>query len=239
MVLTKDGIRRKIWKIMEKHNIAVFPRPVWGRIPNFKGHEVAAARLIKHRVFKRAEIVFCCPDSPQRPVREAVIRAGKTLIMATPRLRQGFIIIESGDIPRGLERKASTIRGAFQFGRTVDLFPFKIDLKVTGCVAVTPDGCRVGKGGGYSDLEYAILKELNLISDETPIATTVHDVQVVDYIPMTRHDMPVDYIFTPTRAIEVNPRRPRPPGIILEELDPRKIDEIPILKKIVRNRKSY
>lgn len=231
--MSKFEIREKIWRLLEEKNIAIFPRPVWGRIPNFKGHEIAAAKLIKHEIFRRARIVFCNPDSPQRPVREAVIRSRKILVMATPRLRQGFIVIEPGDVPRGFEAKASTIRGAFRFGRIVDTLPFPIDLKVTGCVAVSPDGGRVGKGGGYSDLEYAILKELGLISDNTSIATTVHDLQIVDSIPMTVHDMPVDYIFTPTRVIEVKPRRPRPPGIILEDLDEKKIKEIPLLQKIL------
>jgi len=231
--VSKSEIRKRIWRLLEERNVAIFPKPVWGRIPNFKGHEVAAAKLVRHRVFRRARVVFCNPDSPQRPVREAVIRSGKILVMATPRLRQGFIIIEPGDVPRGFEAKASTIRGAFRFGRIVNTLPFPVDLKVTGCVAVSPDGGRVGKGGGYSDLEYAILKELGLISDDTPIATTVHDLQIVDKIPMTIHDMPVDYIFTPTRVIEVKPRRSRPPGLVLEDLDKKKIEEIPLLKKIL------
>ena len=231
--MSKSEIRKRIWRLLEERNVAIFPRPVWGRIPNFKGHEIAAAKLVRHEVFRRARVVFCNPDSPQRPVREAVIRSGRILVMATPRLRQGFIIIEPGDVPRGFEAKASTIRGAFRFGRIVDILPFPVDLKVTGCVAVSLDGGRVGKGGGYSDLEYAILKELGLISDNTPIATTVHDLQVVDKIPMTVHDMPVDYIFTPTRVIEVKPRRPHPPGLVLEDLDKKKVEEIPLLKKIL------
>lgn len=231
--MSKSEIRKRIWRLLEERNVAIFPKPVWGRIPNFKGHEVAAAKLVRHEVFRRARVVFCNPDSPQRPVREAVIRSGKILVMATPRLRQGFIIIEPEDVPRDFEAKASTIRGAFRFGRIVDTLPFPVDLKVTGCVAVSPDGGRVGKGGGYSDLEYAILKELGLISDNTPIATTVHDLQVIDKIPMTIHDMPVDYIFTPKRVIEVKPRRPRPPGLVLEDLDKKKIEEIPLLKKIL------
>jgi len=231
--VSKSEIRKRIWRLLEERNVAIFPRPVWGRIPNFKGHEIAAAKLVRHEVFRRARVVFCNPDSPQRPVREAVIRSGRILVMATPRLRQGFIIIEPGDVPRGFEAKASTIRGAFRFGRIVDILPFPVDLKVTGCVAVSLDGGRVGKGGGYSDLEYAILKELGLISDNTPIATTVHDLQVVDKIPMTVHDMPVDYIFTPTRVIEVKPRRLRPPGLVLEDLDKKKVEEIPLLKKIL------
>ncbi|RLF14817.1 MAG: 5-formyltetrahydrofolate cyclo-ligase [Thermoprotei archaeon] len=239
----KKRIRMRIWELMERNNIAIFPRPVYGRIPNFKMSEVAARRLIETNVFQKAEVVFVCPDSPQRPIREAVIRMEKTLIMATPKLRKGFIIIKPRSVPRGLEWKASTIRGAFKYGKLVNIPEVPIDLKVTGSVAVTLDGARLGKGGGFSDLEYAILRELGLIDDSTPVVTTVHDVQIVDYIPMTKHDVPIDYIFTPTRSIRTNVKYEKPKGIYLDELDKTKIEEIPILRNIIsyklRNRKNY
>jgi hypothetical protein len=52
------------------------------------------------------------------------------------------------------------------------------DAIVCGSVAVTRDGRRCGKGEGYSDLEFAILRELG--HPPVPVATTVHDLQVVD-----------------------------------------------------------
>ena len=232
----KREIRERIWRLLEERGVALFPKPIHGRIPNFAGHEIAAARLVRHPVFRRAEVVFCNPDSPQRPVREAVIESRKVLVMATPRLREGFLVVEPGDVPRGREREASTIRGAFRYGRKVEEIRFSIDLKVTGSVAVSPDGGRVGKGGGYSDLEWGILREMGAVGDGTPVATTVHDLQVVREIPMAPHDMPVDYIFTPTREIRVEPPRPKPPGILLEELDERKISQIPVLAKLLARR---
>jgi len=105
----KRGIRERVWRILEERGVARFPKPIRGRIPNFVGAERAAARLVAHRVFQDAEVVFCCPDSPQRPVREAALLAGKTLVMATPRLRRGFIILEG--VPRRLARAASTKGG--------------------------------------------------------------------------------------------------------------------------------
>ena len=233
----KRKIRESIWNLMEKRNIAIFPRPCFGRIPNFIGHEVAARRFIESKIFERADVVFCCPDSPQRPIREAVISSGKILVMATPRLRQGFLVIKPGDVPKGHEKRASTIVGAFKYGRVTDVIPFTIDVKVTGSVAVTLNGARLGKGGGYSDLEYAILREMNVVDERTPIVTTVHEVQIVNYIPMTRHDVPVDYIFTPKRDIEIkNSPYKKPNGIYWEELTMEKIHQIPLLLKLARER---
>jgi len=94
-----------------------------------------------------------------------------------------------------------------------------VDAKVMGSVAVDPWGGRVGKGGGYSDLEYALLRELNLVTEATPLITTVHDLQVLhDRIPMKPHDVPVDFIVTPTRLLPTKKVHSRPRGISWELL---------------------
>ncbi|MCG2909800.1 MAG: 5-formyltetrahydrofolate cyclo-ligase, partial [Stygiolobus sp.] len=41
-MLSKCEIRQKIWRLLEEKDIASFPRPVYGRIPNFKGAEMAS-----------------------------------------------------------------------------------------------------------------------------------------------------------------------------------------------------
>ncbi|MEM2935976.1 MAG: 5-formyltetrahydrofolate cyclo-ligase, partial [Candidatus Bathyarchaeia archaeon] len=105
----------------------------------------------------------------------------------------------------------------------------KIDLIVAGSVAVSPDGARIGKGGGYSEIEYGILRELNLIGEETPIVTTVHDAQVIDGVPMEDHDFSVGVIVTSTRTIRVKEGRNRPKGIIWEKVTPEMLEKMPIL----------
>ena len=109
-------------------------------------------------------------------------------------------------------------------------------MKITGSVAVSPKGGRVGKGGGYSDLEYGILKEYGAIDEKTPIITTVHDIQIVDDIPMTEHDMPVDVIITPTKIIRTNTKCNKPKGILWEHLTEEKIEKIPLLKHLRKTR---
>ncbi len=232
----KEMIREEIWRILEEENIALFPKPVHGRIPNFKGNIQAALKLRELREYREAETVFCNPDSPQRPVREFVLRDGKKLVMATPRLRKGFLSLNPEEISRKDLRWASTIKGAFKYGVHVHPSKLKIDLKVTGCVAVSLDGGRLGKGHGYSDLEYGLLREYGSISDSTPIATTVHEAQIVPYIPMTLHDMPLDIIITPLRVIRVKDKHKRPKGINWEILSKRKIEEIPLLRNLLEEK---
>jgi 5-formyltetrahydrofolate cyclo-ligase len=105
----------------------------------------------------------------------------------------------------------------------------RVDLVVCGTVAVNRRGIRVGKGGGYSDLELALLTEARLVDRGTTLATTVHPLQVLDEaLPETDHDFRVGRVVTPEEIIKTRARR-RPRGILWEDLDPEKIAAIPVL----------
>ena len=41
----KEKLREEIWRKLEKHNIARFPLPCKGRIPNFVGSGIAAKKV--------------------------------------------------------------------------------------------------------------------------------------------------------------------------------------------------
>ncbi|MGQ9537982.1 MAG: 5-formyltetrahydrofolate cyclo-ligase [Candidatus Bathycorpusculaceae bacterium] len=194
----KQRLREEIWREMEKSGVATFPLPCRGRIPNFVGAEAAAEKLRHLEEWEKAKVVFVNPDSPQRKVRENVLKDGKILVMASPRLQRGFFLIEPVKA-RGKERYASTIKGAFRFGVEVQNFP-KPDLIVEGSVAVDMQGHRLGKGHGYGDVEIEILRKK---FGEIPVATTVHDLQVVENVPFEAKDEKVSIIVTPTRVVRI------------------------------------
>lgn len=110
-----------------------------------------------------------------------------------------------------------------------------VDVIVLGSVAVNHAGVRIGKGAGYSDLEFALLAEAGLVSDETLVVTTVHPLQVVDTeIPFGPHDVAVDVIVTPDEVITTSDRR-RTSGILWDQLPPEKITAIPALARRARH----
>jgi len=200
--LSKEEIRLRVWRLMEEKGVATFPKPITHRIPNFIGAEKAAQNLKNLPEYKEARVVFCNPDSPQRPVRELALRDGKKVVMATPRLKQGFLLLDPANIPDNRVFEASTIQGAFKHGRQIEPNRVKVDLFIAGSVAVAPDGGRLGKGTGYSDQEYNILKNAGSLSAKTPRVTTVHDIQIVEKISREEWDIPVDIIITPTRIVQ-------------------------------------
>jgi 5-formyltetrahydrofolate cyclo-ligase len=69
-------------------------------------------------------------------------------------------------------------------------------------VAVNRSGARLGKGAGYSDIEFGLLAEAGLIRLETTVVTTVHQLQVVDEeLPEAEHDFRVELMVTPDGVI--------------------------------------
>jgi len=229
--MDKQTIRERVWREMEAKGVVTFPRPARGRIPNFVGSRDAAMRLRSLPAYKPAKTIFVNPDAAQMAVRELALRDGKRLIMATPRLRKGFITLDPTKIKDATE--AVSIKGAFKHGQPADIRKLKVDSIVEGSVAVDPSGGRLGKGSGWGDLEHAILREYEAVDRGVPVATTVHDLQVLDLaIPMTPHDIPVDFIATPTRLIDTKTHHIRPDGIIWEELDELQIKNVPLLQEM-------
>jgi 5-formyltetrahydrofolate cyclo-ligase len=229
----KADIRNQIWSLLEKRKAARFPGAK-GRIPNFVGAEACADLLAQLPLWKKAHTIKANPDSPQRAIRHRALQDGKTIYMAVPRLRDEKPFIELD--PKRLSCSlyvASSIKGAGQYGRPVALEQVKkIDLIVCGSVAVNRRGARVGKGGGYSDLEFALLTEEKKIDRITPIVTSVHPLQLVnEEIPMTEHDIPLTAIITPDEIIETPPQPRRPKGIYWNLLSAEKLAAVPVLKK--------
>ena len=228
----KQVLRERVWDALGDAGVARFPFPPHGRIPNFAGRDAAAERLFDTAAWRDAATVKCNPDSPQRPVRRRALEDGKTLFMAVPRLadERPFLRLDPDGI--GDPDDASTISGADEHGEPVPLDAMPpIDLVVCGSVAVTAAGDRVGKGEGYSDLEFALLREHGLVGDRTPVATTVHGLQVVeDEVTTGDHDVPLDLIATPERLLEPAPR-PKPTGVDRDALDDERLDEIPALRR--------
>jgi 5-formyltetrahydrofolate cyclo-ligase len=230
----KDEVRTDVWQAMEREGVARFPGAE-GRIPNFAGAKTAAERLTRHHAWTNAETLKANPDSPQTHARRLALMQGKVLVMAVPRLRDQhpFRLLDPRKLSEQERREAATIKGALRYGTVIDLDQVpELDLVLTGSVAVNLKGARIGKGGGFSDLEYGLLCESGKIDRRTVIATTVHPMQIMrENLLMTGHDIPVNIVATPRAVIEVDGAYRRPPGILWDHLQPPQIHEIPVLER--------
>lgn len=228
--MDKQAVRKRAWAALEAAGAARFPG-AHGRIPNFAGANNAAERLAELDEWKAARTIKANPDLPQLSARARALAEGKSVYMAVPRLasEQPFLLLDPDRIVVA-PRKAASIGGAERNGIPVGLEDLRhVDLVLCGSVAVDRRGARVGKGGGFSDIEFALGVEAGVIDEDTAIMTTVHPVQISkEDLPETEHDFRVDAIVTPDDVIRCRARK-RPSGIMWDHLDSHKIRAIPVL----------
>ena len=236
----KDELRKQVWTALQESGVAI--GDPFGWIPNFVGADLAAARLAALPIWKQARVIKSNPDAPQAHVRLRALQDGKILYMAVPRLAEEkcFIELTAQDLlGRGVSLEdASQWQTAVEIGKRVDFEEMQsIDLAVTGCVAVTRAGGRTGKGAGFADLEFAMLRQFGLLSSQTPLATTVHSLMLVanDRLPVQPHDTFLDWIITPQETIEVKNTGHQPGGIDWDQIRSDQYETIPVLRRLKPN----
>ncbi len=149
----KAAIRDRVWSGLVETQVNV--GPVFDRIPNFVGADIAAKRLSELDEWRRACIVKCNPDPPQIPVRLRALYDGKLLFSPVPYLTKGFpyLRIDPDKLAaKGVDfETAATAQGFMACGEPIGFEDMpKLDFCVVGCVAVTRSGGRTGKGAPRS-----------------------------------------------------------------------------------------
>lgn len=233
----KDSLRHRIWSNLEETGVNV--GPAGSCIPNFAGADLAALNLASMPQWNAARTVKCNPDPPQIPVRLRALYDGKIVYAPVPELLKPFPFVRLD--PDKLEAHgiqfelAATSQGFVEHGDPVEFEEMEmLDFVVVGCVAVSRDGGRTGKGGGFADLELGIFRELGKLRPDTPITTTVHSSQVVaqDELVMMDHDSALHAIATERELIETNTSRPQPDGVAWDKVQPDQYRDIPFLEEL-------
>jgi 5-formyltetrahydrofolate cyclo-ligase len=235
---SKKSVREYVWARLEQ--ASVVEPGVRGHIPDFAGAAGAADLLAGLGAWRAARVVKVVPDRAQYPVRVRALRAGKLLYMAVPRLAEArpFFCLDPEKLDADPEAAADREIAA-RIAPLVSIDAMRpVDLVVCGSVAVSRSGARLGKGAGFSDVEMALLAEAGLLSDRTVIATTVHELQVLDgELPEEEHDFRVDLIVTPERAIKCESAR-RPAGLDWKNVTAEQLAAIPVLKQHLQSRRD-
>ena len=210
-------------------------------IPDFEGVEAATERLLALEGFARANPVFVTPDNSMIELRRRLIMSGTPFIMPTYGMQRGFLLLQPGSVPPGLEKAAAWLDGMEHFGRPVSLEDLthigRFDVVATGASAVSIDGVRFGKGHAFFDLEWGMFTDLGLADEQSLIVAAVHDVQIVEErLNVSESDIALDFIATPSRLIEITRNRRRPRGVLWNEVSAEEIQSIPPLRELARMR---
>jgi 5-formyltetrahydrofolate cyclo-ligase len=215
-------------------------------IPDFEGSAQAAGRLLQRLGLKapgpggQAPHMMVTPDNSLTGLRQQLIETGCSLVVPTFNLARGFRHFAPGSVPAGQARFASWLDGIEHFGAPASLAALaalgRFDAVVTGSSAVALSGVRFGRGHGYFDLEWRMFAELGIVDEHTPVATVVHDLQVLERPLMASpDDVPVDLIATPSRLLTVSRPHPRPRRVDWALVDDSLAAAIPPLDELRRN----
>lgn len=203
------------------------------RPPVFTGHNRAAERLRRQPEYLRARAILVLADPVLLQVRINALQDGKTLLAATPGLKQGLVRINPGDMP--LQLRSRMLRGGSlsQAGQPLRLPQSRlgrIDLVVAPAVAVDRQGVLLGDGRGLADLLCALLRRAGALDDQTPVAVLAAPEQVLPELPREPWDLGVSLMVTPDEVL----RCPAvPPGLAgLDDLPPR-LAGLPLVKALL------
>ncbi|MGJ3265096.1 MAG: 5-formyltetrahydrofolate cyclo-ligase [Salinarimonas sp.] len=230
----KEAVRGAAWARLAEHGVGI--GPLVSHIPNFVGADAAAWRLAQTPQWKAARTIKCNPDPPQIPVRLRALYDGKILYAPVPYLTREFPYLRIDPV-RLLEKGvsfelAATSEGYLMHGERIGFEAVEpLDFCVVGSVAVSREGGRTGKGAGFADLETGIFRALGTIGPATPLATTVHSVQLVPPgdVVLEPHDSPLDLVATEAELIVTGNAHPRPAGVAWDRVRPDQFADIPFL----------
>lgn len=221
----KAELRGNVWNCLEAEGAVWFPRPCHGRVPNCFGSADACWWLLQLPELKDANVVKVHPSIGATALRTALVLAGK-VVLVPPNPGEDFLYLQLEASSVGRKTDLAKIGDKRVYPKWAKPLTLKelptIDACIVATVAVEPDsGRRLGKGKGYGEMEYGILRELGAVTDATPIYTICHDLQVLEssrFPPMEPHDLAVDAIATPTRLLRVSSRLSKPCGVLWDRV---------------------
>ena len=183
--------------------------------------------------------MFVTPDNSLTELRRRLLVAGVTLVVSSYNMARGFYVLRPGAVPAGHELYAAWLDGLAHFGEPLSLQALsalgRFDFVVSGASAVATSGVRFGRGHGFFDLEWRIFSDMGLVGDSTPLATAVHDVQVLERrLFPSPDDVLVDWICTPTRTLAITRESTRPRGMRWQDISPEQIAAMPALAELHR-----
>jgi 5-formyltetrahydrofolate cyclo-ligase len=209
----QDRLRTSVWpelrKVARPHSLLGFDFDNF--IADFDGSDRCADLLREQSAYRSAEAVFVTPDESTCLIRRRVLEDGKTLVVTTFGITRGFRVVRPDALPDGGAEQAATMEWLHEAAPLVPLAGLRgmsISVLVTGAGAVTDGGIRLGKGHGYFDLEWALLSEMDALSDRPVVVGVVHDCQRLGVtVEAADHDVPLDLVLLPSGAETFEVRR--------------------------------
>jgi 5-formyltetrahydrofolate cyclo-ligase len=168
-------------------------------------------------------------------------------LVATYRLRRGFVLLHPGRISESKYEMAACLDGMEKpgIGRAVSLSQMrdeclKVDMCAIGGLVFNAQGVTIWEGHNLFEVQWAMLQDLKVLQPNTPVVAVAHACQVVDeaqlgvekVTPTTSGEVQSDFVVTPDALYEVA-GAVKPTGALdFDTVDPEGIQNIPPLQEL-------
>ncbi|KAF1829827.1 hypothetical protein BDW02DRAFT_573604 [Decorospora gaudefroyi] len=215
--------------------------------PDFRGSSAAIDSLIALPCYQSAQVLLVTPDNSLEQLRLRALVDAKKVLVATYRLRRGFILLDPGRISETKFGLAACLDGMEKpgIGRAVTLAQMRdeglqVDVCAIGGLVFNAQGVTVWEGHNLFEVQYAILQDMKILQPKAPVIALAHACQVVDEAqlgidtirPNKPGEVQYDFVVTPEKVLEINEAIKPTGGIDFDTVDPDGMKNIPPLQEL-------
>jgi 5-formyltetrahydrofolate cyclo-ligase len=214
-----------------------------GRLPFLSANDAGrtAERLRSIPEYRDASMVLVSLHPSLRQAGLNALADRKKLVLPTPGLQKGFVLIDPVTVPP--PKRTMAVRPLLRnpFGTKLSyqesLVP-PIDLLICEGLFIGADGTCMGDGNGHLDLQFAILSTLGWLAVAPQVIALVDDEQILPSVPAGPTDVGVHCIVTPRQVLRTGCTRLPRCGIIWEAFDRKQVRRNEALFYLSRQEKA-
>lgn len=250
---TSDDSRKLIWarvyRDLLQHAVpdSRFNFDFMSFTPDFRGSDSAIDRLAELSSYQSAEVILVTPDNSLEQLRLRALKDGKKVLVATYRLRRGFILLHPGRINEHKYQLAACLDGMEKpgIGRALTLAQMrdeglKIGMCAIGGLAFNAQGVGIWEGHNLFEVQWAMLQDVGVLQKEAQVIAVAHTCQVIEEAqlkldpvkPNSGGEVQCDFVVTPEKVFEVNGAIKPTGGVDFDKVDPDGLLNIPPLQEL-------
>lgn len=185
-------------------------------VPNFRNSTAAIDRILNLPCYRSAGALLIMPDNSLEGLRCQALKDGKKVVVATHKLRRGFVLLDPHRIREDRFELASCLDGMEKpgIGRQITLAQMqeegiRLDMFVSGVMAVTEQGVQIIRNRHFVEPQWAMLVDRNIMDKLAPVIIVAHDCQVIDEEDeCVKSDVlpcyvQADFLVTPERLLKI------------------------------------
>lgn len=215
--------------------------------PDFRRSSEAVARVAELPCYRDATTLLVTADNSLERLRHRALRDGKRLLVATHRLRRGFVLLDPRTIAESRLELAACLDGMEKpgIGRAMELAQLRdaryhVDMCALGGLVFNEQGVVVWEGSALFEVQWALLHDLGLLDPAAPVVAVAHDCQVVDEAqhaldaikPDKHGEVQCDFVATPDRLLQIHSPAKPTTAIDFSKVDPDALNNIPPLQEL-------